>query len=68
MDISVFSIVHRSDQNPEEVFIDRRFMFKRIRVDIDILGVISAEEVAKLSTQEISDRAYSMMYENLKAA
>ena len=53
-------------KNSDRVF--RRFMFKRIRVDIDILGVIPAEDVGRMSTQEISDRAYEMMYENLRAA
>ena len=53
-------------KNSNKVF--RRFIFKRIKVDIDILGVIPAEEVDKLTTQEISDKAYDMMYENLKAA
>ena len=42
-------------------------MFKRIKVDIDILGVIDADEVKKMSTQEISDKAYKMMYSNLAA-
>ena len=52
-------------KNSDRVF--RRFMFKRIKVDIDILGVIDADEVKKMSTQEISDKAYNMMYSNLAA-
>ncbi|SEF75841.1 1-acyl-sn-glycerol-3-phosphate acyltransferase [Eubacterium ruminantium] len=52
-------------KNSDRVF--RRFMFKRIKVDIDILGVIDREEIKKLSTQEISDKAFGMMYENLAA-
>ena len=53
-------------KNSDRVF--RRFMFKRIKVDIDILGVIPAEEVSRMSTQEISDKAFGMMYDNLTAA
>ena len=42
-------------------------MFKRIKVEMDILGVIEAADVERLSTQEISDIAYDMMRENLAA-
>ena len=52
-------------KNSDRVF--RRFMFKRIKVEMDILGVIEAADVERLSTQEISDIAYEMMRENLAA-
>ncbi|MCR5368158.1 MULTISPECIES: lysophospholipid acyltransferase family protein [Eubacterium] len=52
-------------KNSDRVF--RRFMFKRIKVEMDILGVIEAADVERLSTQEISDIAYDMMRENLAA-